>query len=452
MPQTILIADGDSVEEAQLYSESGIQVARAQANYEALTAQINEICPALVMVSFRHDGLAIARLLLKKYPQLKILLSDAPDYRSLVEGLKAGACGAITVNTSATEKSFVINAALWECLLAGPSQATKYVVLPKPKRISRFEQWLDWVLYEAINYWRTENALDEGAISEFLKQLGVEVGKHTSFLGQLLQGKSVSLLEELNRVSQNFNAPSKEYHQTLSKYELVLEGWFFESYSHEESCLARIRNNAMSYRRLKVQQLHAALDLLPGGTYSLHNWLEKVCLRLQELGEGTERIKIEEYEREKSASQAYQVLLNKLSLEESRDDYQGALRALTERYKAKVNAEAAAAARQILAEIAEAIRTYQNLLNGSDRLLWEIQHFLEKRSSLPNAIFVSVWQEYVVKYIEAHTARQEIEQWLEKPVRYWQGISQEHLQSKMVEIVRPKALKLYFEYCSEMLI
>ena len=124
---TILVANGD-LSKAPPSFPQGVQFATAKANPEALAAQIEELNPELLVISFAFNALSLTRFLSSKFTSLKIFLTEAPSCRDLIEALKAGACGTTLKGATEEELKLAVSATLKECLLIGPSGEVKFIV------------------------------------------------------------------------------------------------------------------------------------------------------------------------------------------------------------------------------------------------------------------------------------------------------------------------------------
>ena len=444
----ILVADGDSSKAPPSLAQ-GVQIATGKASPEALAAQVEELNPELLIISFTFDALSLTRFLSSKFISLKIFLSEAPSYRDLIEGLKAGACGTALKGATTEELKLAIGATLKECLLIGPSGEVKFIVFPQPHKIKRFDRWLDWLAQNVINSWRSSPC--PSSPEAFFDAVGI--GESLDLLDSLGKGVKLSFKEELKRIIDNFDASPSEFIDTLEKAETILNSWLYNVAS-EESCLARIKNNALLCQRqtkLKTREFMKSMD---GGTLACRNWLEQAQKGLQGVAQNVKQARVSESEKEKSAIRAYRQLIEQIKVSGGKTDFESAKRALLISYQSILSKEINGVGLMIINQLSQELESNQKAVLESDCLLYDIQASLFERSAAPNPMFAALWQDYCLENLNALQVLQEIEQWGGVTIRHWgeQKINRGALREKILEVLRPQALKLYLKCHQEVLL
>ena len=446
---TILVANGDSSKAPPSFPQ-GVQLATAKANPEALAAQIEEVNPELLVISFAFNALPLTRFLSSKFTSLKIFLTEAPSCRDLIEALKAGACGITLKGATEEELKLAVSATLKECLLIGPSGEVKFIVYPQPNKIKRFERWLDWLAQNVINSWRSSPC--PSSPEAFFDAVGI--GESLDLLDSLGKGVKLSFKEELKRIIDNFDASPSEFIDTLEKAENILNSWLYNVAS-EESCLARIKNNALLCQRETKLKMREFLKSLDGGTLACRNWLEQAQTGLRRVVQKVEQARVRESEKEKSATRAYRQLVEQVKVSDSKLDFESAKRALLISYQSILSKNINDVGLVIIKQISQELESYRQVVGESDRLLYDIQNSLFERSAAPNPMFAALWQDYCLENLNALQVLQKIEQWIGGvSIKHWgeQKINRGALREKMLEVLRPQALKLYLECHQEILL
>ena len=320
---------------------------------------------------------------------------------------------------------------------------------PQPRKIKRFESWLDWLAQNVINSWRSSPC--PSSPEAFFDAVGI--GESLDLLDSLGKGVKLSFKEELKRIIDNFDASPSEFIDTLEKAETILNSWLYNVAS-EESCLARIKNNALLCQRETKLKTREFLKSLDGGTLACRNWLEQAQKGLQGVAQNVKQARVSESEKEKSATRAYRHLYEQIKESGSKSDFESAKRALLVSYQSILSKEINGVGLMIINQLSQELKSNQKAVLERDRLLYDIQASLFERSKAPNPVFAIVWQNYCLEKLEPPQILREIEELMGGvSVKDWgkQSLERGALREKILEVLRPKAFKLYSEIHQEIL-